>query len=256
MTRHNPASDFIDGSTAVNLDIALDHLAPSGCLRVALNFGNPVLAQRPLSGGQPQGVSVAIANELGRRLGVDVKFIPYESAGMTVAGSYTNEWDLAFLAVDPVREKSICFSDPYVIIRGCFLVPENSAFSNNKSIDQADVRIAVGDGAAYDLFLTRSLHNAVLERVTTSQDAINLFLEGKTEAAAGVRAELTKIAGEKPGVRVLEEDFMVIRQAVAVPKSKSLAMLYLNPYINELKTSGFIQKALESTRQFDAEVAP
>jgi polar amino acid transport system substrate-binding protein len=256
MTTYNPASGCIEGNTEINLDIALDHLAPSGSLRVALNFGNPVLVQRSFSGGQPQGVTVAIANELGRRLGVDVRFLPYESAGMTVAGSYANEWDLAFLAVDPAREESICFSDPYVIIRGCFLVPENSAFSNNKSIDQTDVRIAVGDGAAYDLFLTRSLRNAVLERVTTSQDAINLFLEGKTEVAAGVRIPLTKIAGEKTGVRVLEEDFMLIRQAVAVPKSKSLAMLYLNPYINELKASGFIQKALESTRQFEAEVAP
>lgn len=39
-------------------------LAPSGTLRAAINFGNPVLAQRDAT-GEPRGVSVELARELG-----------------------------------------------------------------------------------------------------------------------------------------------------------------------------------------------
>ena len=38
-------------------------LAPSGVLRAAINFGNPVLAQRDPDGGDPRGVSVDLARE-------------------------------------------------------------------------------------------------------------------------------------------------------------------------------------------------
>jgi polar amino acid transport system substrate-binding protein len=45
-------------------------LAPSGKLRAAINFGNPVLAQKDPATGEPSGVSVDLAREWGRRLGV------------------------------------------------------------------------------------------------------------------------------------------------------------------------------------------
>jgi polar amino acid transport system substrate-binding protein len=50
-------------------DAAKD-LAPGGKLRAAINFGNPVLAQKDPATGEPRGVSVDLARELGRRLGV------------------------------------------------------------------------------------------------------------------------------------------------------------------------------------------
>jgi len=50
-------------------DAAKD-LAPGGKLRTAINFGNPVLAQKDPATGEPRGVSVDLARELGRRLGV------------------------------------------------------------------------------------------------------------------------------------------------------------------------------------------
>ena len=48
-------------------------LAPSGTLRAAINFGNPILATKDPVTGEARGVSVDLARELARRLNVPVK---------------------------------------------------------------------------------------------------------------------------------------------------------------------------------------
>lgn len=55
-------------------------LAPTGRLRVAINFGNTVLAQRDPVGGPPRGVSAELARELGSRLGVPLELPTMERA--------------------------------------------------------------------------------------------------------------------------------------------------------------------------------
>lgn len=56
-------------------------LAPSGKLRAAINLGNPILATRDPVTGEPRGVSVDLARELGKRVGVPVELITFTSAG-------------------------------------------------------------------------------------------------------------------------------------------------------------------------------
>ncbi len=72
----------IDVSPAVRLD-----LAPGGRLKAAINFGNPILAQRDPATGEPRGVSVDLARELGRRLGVPVDLVLFDSAGRVSAAA-------------------------------------------------------------------------------------------------------------------------------------------------------------------------
>ena len=55
-------------------------LAPSGKLRVGLNHGNFLLVTSGSSGTDPKGVASDLARELGRRAGVPVEFIKFETA--------------------------------------------------------------------------------------------------------------------------------------------------------------------------------
>jgi polar amino acid transport system substrate-binding protein len=55
-------------------------LAPTGTLRAALNLGNIVLVQTDDTGKQ-SGVTVDLANELARRVGVPVAFTGFDAAG-------------------------------------------------------------------------------------------------------------------------------------------------------------------------------
>src|ERR1700733_7705051 len=104
-------SDTPDAPTA---RAALD-LAPLGSVRAAINLGNPILAQRDPVTGALGGVSVELARGLGQRLGKDVTLVPFDSAGEVVAAIRAGAWDIAFLAIDPLRATEISFTAPYVI---------------------------------------------------------------------------------------------------------------------------------------------
>jgi polar amino acid transport system substrate-binding protein len=127
-------------------------LAPSGKLRAAINFGNPVLAYKDAN-GRPSGVSVDLALELGKRLGVPVELVPFDAAGKVTAAAKSGVWDIAFVAIDPARGADMEQSPPYVVIEGAY---GSGKFKNrsNDEVDRPATRIVVGRGSAYDLYLS------------------------------------------------------------------------------------------------------
>lgn len=233
----------------------LEDLAPDGVLRAAINLGNPVLAQRGAD-GSPQGVSVALARALAEELGVPLQMTTYDAAGKVFAALEEGAWRLAFLAIEPVREAQIAFSEPYVIIEGTYLVETDSAFRNVADLDQSGLTLAVGNGAAYDLFLSRTLQHARLERAETSAGAVDLFIDQGLDAAAGVRQPLQKIADANPRYRVLDGAFTAIRQAMAVPRGRAAAAAYVRAFIERKKAEGFVRDELVRSGQADVTVAP
>jgi polar amino acid transport system substrate-binding protein len=240
-------------------DVARDiahELAPTGVLRAAINLGNSVLAQRDAATGELSGASVDLARELGRRLGVAVELVTFAAAGKVFEALKAGAWDIAFLAVDPARGEEILFTVPYVLIEGAFLVRSESALAAIADVDRPDVRIAVGAGAAYDLFLTRTLKHAKLVRAPTADAAFEQFMRDGLEAAAGVRQVLVRFAGLRGGLRVMEDAFMTIEQAIGTPKPRVAGSRYLSAFVEELKRSGFVAAALQNSGQSDATVAP
>ncbi len=231
-------------------------LAPIGKLRAAINFGNPVLAQKDPATGEPHGVSVDLARELGRRLALPVELITYDAAGKVFDALKTGEWDIAFLAIDPARATEIAFTAPYVVIEGTSLVPADSPLRTIGDVDREGVRVAVGNKSAYDLYLTRTLKRAQLVRAPTSPAAIEVFLKDKLEAAAGVKQPLVQFAKDNPTVRVMDGRFMAIEQAMGTPKGRESGARYLCEFVEEMKASGFVANALERSGQRDATIAP
>ena len=234
---------------------ARNALAPTGTLRVAINFGNPVLAQKDPATGEARGISVDIARELGRRLGVAVDLVTFDAAGKVFAALQTGVWDVAFLAIDPKRATEIDFTTPYVIIEGSYMVPADSALHAIEDVDRPGVRIAVGNGSAYELYLSRTIKHAEIVRAPTGNEAIAMFLRDKLEAAAGVKSPLLKFAQARTDLRVMDGRFMVIEQAIGVPKGREAGVAYLRALIEELKSSGFVAAGLERSGQHDAKVA-
>lgn len=231
-------------------------LAPTGKLRAAINFGNPVLAQREPSGSNIRGVSVDLTRELAKRLRVPIEFITYEAAGRVTDDAAKNVWDIAFVARDPQRAKDLDFTDAYVIIEGAYLVPAGSPLHKNEDVDREGVRIAVGRGSAYDLWLSRNIKRATLVRAPTSPAAVELFAKDKLDVAAGVKQPLVDYVARHPDTRMLPGRFMVIEQAMATPRGRSAGAKYLSDFVDEMKASGFVAAALERSGQKDAAVAP
>lgn len=228
----------------------LNDLAPNGILRAAINFGNPVLAQ-PGVDGEPHGVSVALAKSLAEELGVGLELRTYDAAGKVFAALEQNAWTLAFLAIEPVRAALISFSQPYVLIEGTYLVKADSPYSKIEDLDQPGVRLAVGNGAAYDLYLSRTLQHAELLRADTSAGALDLFIDQHLDAAAGVRQPLEQVAAKNPNYRVMQGAFTAIRQAVAVPRGRDAGAAYIQDFVERRLAEGFVRGALLASGQTD-----
>jgi polar amino acid transport system substrate-binding protein len=233
----------------------VSELAPTGRLRVAINFGNPVLAQKDAA-GEPRGVSAALARELAKRLGKPAEFIPFDTAGQVFEAMKTGALDLAFLAIDPARAADIAFTAPYVEIEGTYLVPENSPLRTVEDVDRDGIRVAVGRGAAYHLFLKRELKHARLVEAPTSEAALELLLQAGLDAAAGVKQPLVTFAASHPNVRVMPGRFMAIDQAMAIPKGRDAGLRFLRAFVEEMKASGFVAKALAESGRGEVTVAP
>jgi polar amino acid transport system substrate-binding protein len=231
-------------------------LAPTGKLRVGINYGNPVLATRDQTSGQLSGVAVDLAGELGRRTNLPVELVGFESAGKMVEGLQAAAWDVAFLAVDPGREQEIDFTAPYIEIEGTYLLPPGSALVAIADVDREDVRVGVSSKSAYDLFLSRDLKHAQLVRASSPGAAFDLILAGKVDVLGGVRQHLVANTAKLPGSRVLDGRFMAIQQALGIPKGREAGISYLREFIEDVKASGLVARALEKAGVQGVSIAP
>lgn len=241
----------------MNMDAAIvSAFAPTGALRAAINLGNPILANAS-PGGEPRGVSIDLAREFARRLGVALEMVVVDAAGKSVDAVARETADIGFFAIDPVRGADIAFTAPYVLIEGSYLVPDSSPLRGNEEVDKADHRVVVGKGSAYDLHLSRELKHAQIVRAPTSQAVVDTFIAQRCEVAAGVKQQLEADARRIGGLRLLPGRFMVIRQAMGVPKSRgAAAAAVLREYVEEMKASGFVAAALKRHGIDGASVAP
>jgi len=229
-------------------------LVPTGTLRAAINLGNPVLARK--EGGELRGVSVDLARELTKRLVMPLQFVVYESAGNVVFAAASQAWDVAFVAIDPARGREMLQTNPYLIIEGAYLVRADSPIRSNDQVDRPGVRIAVGKGSAYDLYLSRTLKQAQIVHAPASPQVTDLFVAERLDAAAGVRQQLEADARRLPGLRVLDGRFMVIQQAMATLPGRDAGLAYLNTFVEQMKASGFVAEALARHQIDGVAVAP
>ena len=230
--------------------------APTGVLRASINLGNPILANTGADGA-PGGVSVDLARELAALLDLPLELVVFDAAGKSVEAVAGSQADFGFFAIDPVRGADIAFTAPYVLIEGYYLVRDDSPITGNAQVDDAANRVVVGKGSAYDLYLTRELRRAAMVRSPTSPTVVEVFLEQGAEVAAGVKQQLEADAARHGGLRLLDQRFMVIQQAMGLPKVRGAeAAQVLREFVERMKASGFVDAALARHGVKGASVAP
>jgi polar amino acid transport system substrate-binding protein len=218
--------------------------APRGRLRAALNFGNPVLVRRD-GDGRAVGISVDLAAELARSLGVDLELVAFERAMDVVGSAGSDAWDVCFLAVDPERSRTIAFTSPYVRISGCYLVGAAAAARTNEDVAANGLRIGVVEGSAYSLFLSRQPGADSLVTLPSFDLALAALDADRVDGIAGIEQVMAREAARRPGARVLAPPFMEIRQAIGVPLTREYLRSDLQARLSGLLQSGELSGLLE-----------
>jgi polar amino acid transport system substrate-binding protein len=222
---------------------AKSELAPTGKLRVGINYGNFLLVTKH-SDREYTGIAVDLGHELGKRLSVQVELVPFATAGKLADAVKGGAWDVAFLGNEPQRAGDIAFSPPYLEIEATYLVPAGSKIRTLEDVDRKGVRIATAVNSAYDLYLSRHIKNATLVRANAIQGSYDVFVKDKLEVLSGLKPRLVTDAETLPGSRVLEGRFTVVQQSVGTPQGRAAAANYLGEFAKDVKTSGFVADAI------------
>ena len=228
-----------------DISAARSDLAPNGKLRVGINFGNNLLTARDPVTRAPSGIALDLAAELGRRLGVPVEIVSYESAGALADSASTGAWEVGFLGAEPQRANQISFTAAYLEIEATYLVPPGSLLRTIADVDREGVRIVTTAKAAYDLYLQRSLQHARLFHAANADSVLKLFVSEKMDALAGLKPRLVTDHDNLPGSRILEGRFTAVQQAVGTPKGHDVGAKYLREFVEDVKATGLVARTIE-----------
>lgn len=231
-------------------------LAPGGTLRASINVGNPVLAAIDVQTGKPTGVSVDLAAELAGRLHAKLQLVVATAAAASLDNVLSGRADIGFFAIDPRRGEEVRFTLPYVLIEGAYAVRSNSPIAGNEDVDRPGVSVAVSKGSAYDLYLSRTLQHANIVRISPTSAVFDAFEKQHLDVLAGVKPQLLQYASHENQLRVLDGRFMVIRQAMGVPKSRGdEAAQCVAEFVDAMRGSGFVAGSLQRHHIDGASVA-
>jgi polar amino acid transport system substrate-binding protein len=231
-------------------------LAPSGTLRVGLNYGNFLLVLKDAADGAPRGIAPDLGRELGRRLGVPVEFVKFQQAGQLADAVRDEKCDVGFLGAEPQRANEIAFTKAYLEIPVTFLAPRGSSIKSISDVDREGVRIAVSARSAYDLYLSRTLKHAKLLRAEGIDASYDLFIKEKLDVLAGLKPRLVSDAEKLPGSRVLDGQITGVQQALGVSKKRQAAAQFTREFVDEIKRSGLVAKTIEKHGVRGVTVAP
>lgn len=224
---------------------ARTELAPGGKLRAGMNLGNNLFTRKDAASGELKGVSVDLMRELAARLGVPVEFVVHATPGEVADSAQKGTWDVAILAIEPARAKTITFSPAITEIEASYMVHRDSALQSAAQVDTAGVRIAAPEKAGYELYLTRTIRNATLVRASSTQGAIDLFKERRADTLAGLKPNLLDLLDTKSGDRLLTGNFMVVNHGLGIPGNRPAAAAYLKAFVEEMNASGFVARSIE-----------
>jgi polar amino acid transport system substrate-binding protein len=223
----------------------ISELAPTGVLRAAINMGNFLLVTGRDPSGDPSGVSPDMAAAVAARLGVPVKYLPYEKPGEIADDAEKGRWDIGNIGAEPQRAAVIDFTAAYCEIEATYLVPAGSPIKSVGEVDQPGKRIAVTARSAYCLWLENNLKHAQLLQYGSADEAVKAFTGEKMDAYAGLRPGLIGLVEKVPGSRILDGQFSSVQQAVGTPKKNAAGFAFLRDFVEESKKNGLIASLIE-----------
>ena len=162
----------------------------------------------------------------------------------------TGPCDIGSLGFDPTRADQVGgFTPPFMQVEYTYLVPAASTIRSAADVDRSGVRIAVVRNHASTLALSRIVKQAELVSAETPDAAFGLLRSGKVDAWASVRPALMDYSAELSGSRVIADSFGANFPALVIPKGQSARLAYISEFVEEAKTSGVVQRAIDRAGQ-------
>ena len=243
------ASTAIATAPVDQLAVARAELAPTGRVRVAI-FGPPFVGSRDAT-GQIHGVGVALARELGAKLGSDVAIDLYDSPVDAIKAQST--WDILFIPSNatPDVAAALAYTAPILLIPHTFLVSD-PAIRTVMDLDRPTIKVATEASHA------GQVHSKLpLAQVVTLENAesVGRLKAGTVDAFAQGRFLLLDVMKDLPaGYHVLDGSFFTATLAVGIAKDRPAGLAWLGGFIEAQRSSGALQKIVDGSSKQGLEV--
>jgi len=190
--------------------------------------------------GKPTGVSVDIANALGKSLGREVVIQNTAFDGL-IPALKTGKVDLVISSMTATAERaqSIDFSDPYISTGLCLLLKKDSTAQNIADLDKEGVKVAVKKGTTGHLYATNNLKKAELLVLDKESAAVLEVAQGKADAFIyDQMSTYQNWQRNKETTRAILEPFQKESWAVGLRKGNDELKTGVNRFIKAYREEG------------------
>jgi polar amino acid transport system substrate-binding protein len=203
-----------------------------------------------------RSVWVEVARALAGRIGVELIMLERPTPPAAVECLKTDECDLIFLPFDARAADAGDFSFPFIQLEYTLLVPAGSSIRAIPDADRPGVHIAAVRNHSSTMTLSRILRQAELVYADTPDPTFDLLRSGRADAMASTRNALLEFSDKLPGSRVLEDYYGANLNRVVVPKGRAEWLTYVNEFVEKIKASGLVQRAIDRVGPRGIAVAP
>jgi polar amino acid transport system substrate-binding protein len=237
--------------------IAANDLAPTGTLRAVYLGTNPAQAMRDPSTGELRGPAYELARELASRNNVPLDFKAIAGPPAVIEAVKNGQADIGFVAYEATRLGTVEFSQTYMLVRQSFLVLDGSPIKTIADIDRTGQKIAGTVNDSITLCMKRILKQATLVEQENNAAELSKALTTRTIDAFGAnRQRLTALSKVTPATRLLPDNLFNVPQNIVVPKDQPAVLAAINASIDDVRVSGFLQRAIERGGATGVAVAP
>ena len=175
-----------------------------------------------------------------------VEYVPYTNSGNITNAASSGAWDVTFLPQDAERETKMSFGPIYEVADATYIVKAGSPIKDFATLDQPAVKVAAVNGTTTMRGAQAHLKNAKVTGYQTYDEIFNLLKNGEIDAFALSRDQLTEMAKQIPGTKVLDETFKKTVTAVAVPLNHPQSLAFAKKFMADAIANGTMRKAYDN----------
>ena len=226
-------------------DLVRKEISSNNILRVGINMSNFLLVNKDSAFSKPEGLSPDIGALLAKELDLKCQYIAFKNPGELIDAIEQDKWDVGNFAFEKKRAEIIDFSIPYINIDANFIMKKDISILNNEEVDSKELKIAVVNRSAYDLWLSNNFNNAKIIRSKTIIDSHKLFHNGEANILAGLKPKLIEELKMNENLKIIDKPFTFIKQSIGIKKGNKEVIRFLNDFILKLISNGTIELLLK-----------
>jgi ABC-type amino acid transport substrate-binding protein len=234
-------------SGCTSTDDTWERVLESGVLRVGMDASFPPF-EYVAANGTLAGLDVDLAQELGRRLGLEVQFVanlPYDGLYDALAVGRVDVV-ISALVVNPDRMADFAYSASYFDAGQVLVVP--SAGTVEKMADLGDRALAVEFGTEGDLEArkwARRLSGLRVIQYQTAKEAVAAVVAGKADAALVDHVSALAATGSESGLVIVETPVVERLYAVAVHRDSRHLLRAIDETLADMAADGTMESLID-----------